>query len=244
MKEQLSRFFNKPGVIPISVGIISFGAGAGLGYILGKRNRFEVHTLSNNVEIAFNAEELAEMEEIVKEDEEMLIIPVEEVKEIPEYMIDSTSGKSVKVVEDKKTPIIEKVVITETLRERNAPWSYAQEIKKRSPSEPYIIHQDEFFSDEKGYTQSSFTYYAGDNIMNDEDDTPVYNHEGVVGSLIFGHGSDDPNVVYVRNEKLKAEYEISFDPGLYSVEVLGLTIEDNERAKDIQHSKNRKFRME
>ncbi len=89
------------------------------------------------------------------------------------------------------------------------------------------------------------TYYAGDNIMNnDEEESPMYNHDGITGPLRFGHGSDDPNVVYIRNDKRKVEYEILYDPGLYSEEVLGLEIENNQRAKDIKHSNNRRFRLE
>ena len=74
-------------------------------------------------------------------------------------------------------------------------WDYEEEVKNRKPSEPYIIHRDEFFSDEMDFLQSTFTYYAGDNILIDEDDTPIYNHEIVTGPLNFGHGSGDSNVI-------------------------------------------------
>ncbi len=114
----------------------------------------------------------------------------------------------------------------------------------RDPSEPYIIHKDEFYSDEKGYAQSTLTYYSGDNIMVDEDESPMYNHEEITGPLLFGHGSGDPKVVHIRNDKRKSEYEIVKGSGLYSQEVLGLEIENNQRVKDIKHSNNRRFRVE
>jgi hypothetical protein len=79
----------------------------------------------------------------------------------------------------------------------------------------------------------------------DEDEKPIYNHEQQTGQLKFGHGSGDPNVVYIRNDKRQSEYEVVHDPGLYSVEVLGLEIEHNTRTQDLRHA-NRppKFRQE
>ncbi len=109
---------------------------------------------------------------------------------------------------------------------------------------PNVLHKDEFYGEESGYTQVTLTYYAGDQILCDEDDSPVYNHELITGPLLFGHGSNDPNVVHIRNDKRKAEYEILFDPGLYSVDILGLEIENNTRVQDLKHSQNRKFRLE
>ena len=80
--------------------------------------------------------------------------------------------------------------------------------------------------------------------MVDEEEAPIYNHTSIVGPMKFGHGSGDQNTFHVRNHKLKAEYEIIFDPGLYSVEVLGLEIENNQRARDLKHSRDRRFRSD
>jgi hypothetical protein len=123
-------------------------------------------------------------------------------------------------------------------------WDYKEEQRRRSELAPYVLHKDEFFADEKDYTQITLTYYAGDDILTDEDDKPIYNHRSIVGDMKFGHGSGDPNVFYVRNDKNRAEYEILLHEGLYSVEVLGLEIENNQRARDIKHSEHTKFRME
>lgn len=124
-------------------------------------------------------------------------------------------------------------------------WDYEEELKKRTPTEPYVIHKDEFFENDLDYSQHTWTFYAGDSIMVSEEDTPVYNYETIVGPVMFGHGSGDPNVFYVRNDSNRSEYEILFEPGLYSTEVLGLEIEENERAADVRHSRRpRKFREE
>ncbi len=117
-------------------------------------------------------------------------------------------------------------------------------MQKRSDKQPYVLHKDEFFADENGYSQITLTYYAGDNILVDESDVPIYNHVDVVGDLLFGHGSGDPKTVYIRNDKQHAEYEVLHDEGLYSQEVLGLEIENNLRVQEIKHSHNRKFRLD
>jgi hypothetical protein len=85
-------------------------------------------------------------------------------------------------------------------------------------------------------------YYAGDDILVDELDVPIYNYQKIVGELKFGHGSQDPNIVYVRNEKLQLEYEILNNPESFQVEVLGDTIEGKGETYDFKHA-IRRFKM-
>ncbi len=288
MNEKVSRLLNNPLRVPISVGVVSFGAGVGLGYILGRRNKVEVHEVPNQLEMDFNVNELAEMHSLGQlKNNEALVIPAQEIRDeppreivdIPEYkkvdgrmvkvdargipedaVLRHPSGASVIGKNFVTNKIKEAVTTTKEVAEEVAEevvthtqsifakdddeWNYAKEVKNRTPAEPYVIHKDEFYSEEKGYTQSTFVYYSGDNIMCDEDDSPVYNHDQVTGPLLFGHGSGDPNVVHIRNDNRKAEYEILYDPGLYSQEVLGLEIENNQRTPGIEHSKTRQFRLE
>jgi len=120
-------------------------------------------------------------------------------------------------------------------------WNYAVEVPLRTPDKPYIIHRDEYFSDEMDLSQSSLTFYMGDEILCDEQNVPVYNPDKIVGLIRFGHGSKDPSICYIRNEELEAEYEILMDYGYYQTEVLGEAIENNS----LKHSKRLlKFRPE
>jgi hypothetical protein len=109
------------------------------------------------------------------------------------------------------------------------PWDWDEEVKKRGDDEPYIIHKDEYDNenDEKDFSQSTLTYYKGDDILVDEADVPIHNYRKLTGELKFGHGSCDPSIVYIRNTKMHAEYEILLDHGLYQVEVLGEEIENS-----------------
>jgi hypothetical protein len=124
-------------------------------------------------------------------------------------------------------------------------WNYDEELSKRSKDAPYIIHRDEFFEEEEGmdYRQDTLTFYAGDEILCDSQDVPIYKVDQKVGKLEFGKGSGDPNVVYVRNDKEEMEYEILFDSGYYQVEVRGDDIEGVLTSGDLKHSV-RKFRAE
>ena len=119
-------------------------------------------------------------------------------------------------------------------------WDYDKEVANRTPDHPYIIHRDEYFSNEMDFRQSTLTFYAGDQILCDEENVPIYNPERVAGKLIFGHGSRDISICYVRNERLQAEYEVLIDHGYFQNEVLGL-----ESNQNIKHSRRvPKFKKE
>lgn len=99
------------------------------------------------------------------------------------------------------------------------------EIAARSPETPYIISQEEFFTNDPEHNQVSLTYYEGDQILGDERDEPVTDIELYVGTenlKRFGHRSKDRNILYIRNEKLDLDLEIARSRGQFREEVLGL----------------------
>jgi hypothetical protein len=283
MNEQLDRIVNHPQRMPALVGLVAFAGGVGIGYILGRRNKYEAtveletvpvetHDDPNQMRIEFDAEQLAEeLAEVREHIQELREQPKRLSHEIPVYETNPETGKLELVgYENEKTkevrPAVEDFVaqkLKEAMMDHQMPdpepeeeaavsnvfartddnWDYREEQLKRSSSAPYILHKDEFYADELGYTQMTLTYYEGDNILVDEEDCPIYNHGQVVGELKWGHGCEDPNVVHIRNDKRKAEYEVLRHEGLYSTEVLGLEIENNQRARDLKHSSDRKFRL-
>lgn len=110
-------------------------------------------------------------------------------------------------------------------------WDYDTElrIREENPDRPFIISQDEFFEGEKEYEQTSLTYYEGDDTLVDDHDQPVPDSDATVGDdnlMRFGHGSKDPNTLYVRNDRLELDFEIALSKGKYTVEVLGFEDED------------------
>lgn len=112
--------------------------------------------------------------------------------------------------------------------------------RKEHPEEPYPITKQEFELCEKDYEQTTLTYFDGDNVLIDERDMPVPSIEATVGAdnmTRFGYGSQDPNVIYIRNNRVKLDIEVVRDPGTYSEKVLGV-IEHSDKPNRV-----RKFRL-
>ena len=113
---------------------------------------------------------------------------------------------------------------------------YTEEIKLRSPEKPYILTQDEYMNNESEYEQSALTYYVGDDVLVDERDEPINESDRIVGDdnlLRFGHGTKDNRIVYVRNDRMKMEWEIIQNMGKYTEQVLGF-IEHSDRRPPIR----------
>lgn len=123
-------------------------------------------------------------------------------------------------------------------------WDYKTEIEARDKRAPYIIHVDEYVTNDMEYDQSTLTWYEKDEVLTDIHDTPIYNHREVVGELRFGHGSNDVNVVFVRNDSLMTEYEILRDTGSYQEIVLGEKMDAEAAEQELKHSAVPKFRRE
>lgn len=133
--------------------------------------------------------------------------------------------------EEEKTPVPFSVFS----KEPPIPWDEDAEVKKRAFNVPYILHQDEFINSETGFKQQTYTYYVADDILADQDDTPVYDYSTLLGELRFGHGSNDQNVVYIRNEKARCEWEVLQHPGSFAYEVLGQSFEEKDE-RELRHS--------
>lgn len=111
-------------------------------------------------------------------------------------------------------------------------WDYRVENQKRSqnPRLPYIIHMEEFNEELPGYGKTSYTYYPVDDVLTDEDGSILSNRDDLIGVDTlkkFGYGSDDADIVYVRNNRLTLQIEIDRLPGRsHEEDVTGLSSED------------------
>lgn len=250
MNPRIEVILKHRATLPTGVGVIAFGFGAGLGYILGKRKRFGLHvvpplesvghidevketdegleiqgTLTKGVVTpgsqtaareAAKAEMLARLQGVVDKGE------AEEAEELPQPGV---------VLDD--APISRNIFANNGDDE----WDYEEELKGRVVDVPYVLHRDEFFNNEKDFPQITLTYFEGDEMMVGEDDNPIYNYvEQTTGPLKFGHGSGDPNIFYVRNERNRAEYEVLRHEGMYALERQGLEMEQSDEAKELKHS--------
>lgn len=111
-----------------------------------------------------------------------------------------------------------------------------QEESKRAanPGLPFVISKDEYFEGEPSYVNTTITWYEGDGILADERDVPVENVDALIGEenlLRFGYGSDDPNIVYIRNTKNQVDFEVVRSTGEYANEVAGFGGTDINRGR-------------
>lgn len=80
---------------------------------------------------------------------------------------------------------------------------------------PYVISPDEF-SELYDYNTISLTYYS-DHILAYDDDELIDDIEAVVGVESLNHfGEYEDDSVFVRNDRLKCDYEILLDQRKYS----------------------------
>lgn len=238
MNDRLNVIWNDPRRTPVLIGLVAFNVGVGVGYFLGLRKK-KIKILATTDQLKFNVK--------VNDLEEIRVAKQEKVKTVEDIKAEFEALKAKGHVAPKITTIelIEEEpveLVTRSIFQEDE-WDVPKELSNRTTDEPYVLHREEFFSEETPYTQKQYTYYAGDSILCDEDNSPVYNHAYITGELKFGHGSGDPDVVYIRNDKRKEEYEVNLDQGLYSTEVLGLEIEDNTRARDLRHTSHRRIRQ-
>lgn len=133
----------------------------------------------------------------------------------------------------------EQTVVVQNIFNNGQPediWDYAIEVKSRNAAQPYIIHVDEFKEGHEEHEQSTMTYFTGDDVLCDERDAPVDDVDSLVGLdnlERFGHGSNDPNALYIRNEPLGRDIEIVRSSGKFATEVHGF--QDDE----LKHSERR-----
>lgn len=116
-------------------------------------------------------------------------------------------------------------------------WDYQEELKLRAGKDIYIIHRDEYMENAWDFDKVSLTYFEGDDVLSNERDEVIADQDATVGLenlSRFGHGSNDPNIIYVCNKSTAALIEVTHSDGRYATEVHGFT-ED-----DLQHSSVRR----
>lgn len=84
------------------------------------------------------------------------------------------------------------------------------------PNEPYVISPDDY-GENDNYTQISLVYYAGDEVLADDEDEVVEDIENTVGEDFAEHfGEYEDDSVFIRNDRLRCDYEILRDNRSFS----------------------------
>lgn len=99
---------------------------------------------------------------------------------------------------------------------------------ERGSDKPYDITAGEFCNTRTYYDKVSLNYFMKDDVVADDRDEIMENAEHILGNLqAFASWPDVPSVVYIRNEALEVDYEISMVDGSYRKDVLNLNEEGN-----------------
>lgn len=96
---------------------------------------------------------------------------------------------------------------------------YLQDVEEGGTDDmekPHVISPDEY-GEMDDYDLYSYTYYA-DKVLADENNEPIEDVDQRIGLESLNHfGEYGDDSVYVRNDKLKADYEILLDDEKYEI---------------------------
>lgn len=212
---------NKELVIYGAIGTLGAAMGFGGGYILAKTKFRRIadeeiasvkHSYSELLNKKPDLEKLAERyedgQEAVEEAAELverldLGVPVQEARVRTEF-VDEVAEKAQQDFEKERN------VLEENSDEQAA---------KPNALEPYVISNESWSEGSwDHHDKASLTYYASDDILADEADQVYDEVDSLIGKsnlTRFGYLSEDPDIVYVRNERISVDFEITRVTGSY-----------------------------
>jgi hypothetical protein len=239
MNEQIRK-----AVIPTVVGVASFSVGGALGYILGRRKernrRVELTNTAVEAMRAYSRYDNEATEKVYKGEHSPYYTKPEVLEDIDVVQVaynEIMTDGSVEVVRS---------AIGVPYEVADGSWNWERELNERANKVLYVICQEEFFADDQGYRQATINWYEADRMVTDSLEEPIYNWSSIIGTeLPFGHGTDDENTLYIRNESLRMEWEILRNQGHSDVDLDGLELQDQYDQEDLKHSVTPlKFRRE
>lgn len=121
-------------------------------------------------------------------------------------------------------------VFTKATEDGLEPFNFEAEQRERTAGYPYVITEQEYMTNESGFDQVRLAYFEEDDVLVRENDDPVTDDDLVGGKNLtkFGYGSNDKNIVFVRNVALQTEFEITREQGAYAEVVHGFIEHSNQ----------------
>lgn len=111
----------------------------------------------------------------------------------------------------------------------------------KSEAKISIITVDEFSELKPGYAQETIHYYVDDGTYANDQDEIIIAQDilGPNAHLHFGEGSEDPDIVYIRNDSNAMVYELVKMHTSYAVAVMGEPIQESKpKAKRTRKKKD------
>lgn len=104
--------------------------------------------------------------------------------------------------------------------------------------EPYTISEEEFNYDKSEYTKASLLFFPTDRVLCDDRDRVVEDVDTSVGEDNLDLFSPENPIVYVRNNRLEADFEITLENGSFDEFMIGASLDD--RAPLVMERRGRK----
>lgn len=189
------------------------------------------------------ADKILEPKEIEEEDEWKVedqpdnYLPKEEVNEAPVIL----------KKRDKKKKIVTTPIDYSAVSRKNNTKPSLEEVAKEhlpevdDPSLPHIISIEDYNDTGRNNDKVSYTYYDEDDTLADEKEKIVPDSDKILGNqalISFGLMSDDPDIVYVRNNKAGTDYEIVRVHKSYAETVAGIVSEETKKRSTRKAKKN------
>lgn len=233
LAEDLLRATRHRYILAGGVGLVALGVGFYIGYRVATKKATLRYEVLLEAELAKAREVYAKKykaDEFSTPDQAMATLHGAEAA-IQTYQASKDVPADAELIPSDPRPPVETVVGNVFA---DAEWNQTQEESKRvaNPDEPYIISQEEYMEGLPDHQQITLAFYEGDEILCDAQDKPIDAVDRIVGEsnlLRFGHGSGDSRVVYVRNDREGADFEIIKSQGSYEQEVLGLKHSSDRR---------------
>jgi hypothetical protein len=233
----------------IAVGlVVGAGAGGSIAWFVAKRRYKLKYEVLAQQEIAeakafYNKLAKSELNWNGEEPNEQKLSErgAEAVDALVNYRGDGAAVREV-VVSEEVTEVEVRPVTSNVFEQNRAEliWDQDREDEYRATigeGEPYIICQKEYMENENDYEQKTFTYFAEDDVLVDDKDSPIELIDMVVGEdnlTRFGHGTTDNRIVLIRNDKLRLDFEIVKNDGSYSKDVLGFQHSDGPKVRKMR----------
>jgi hypothetical protein len=103
--------------------------------------------------------------------------------------------------------------------------------RRKDAGLPYIISEQEYLENAPNYEQTGLTYFEEDDTLVDAADQVIPAMDDVVGDdnmTKFGYGSKNVNTVFIRNDTMECDFEVSRSHGSYVEEAIGIKHDDGD----------------
>ena len=140
-----------------------------------------------------------------------------------DYILEPISGDEEKLKEIKDKPKKVDYANYSTKKSKTELSKLVEPYKNEKKGDCFIITSDEF-SSQPEYDKETIFWYEDDSVFTNSSEELLDNSGDLFipnPHLHFGEGSEDPDVVFIRNDKMSVDYEIIRIHGSYAEIVLG-----------------------